>query len=425
MAGGLTAAGPLPEQATAVPVTPTAGGQVPRPDHVVVVVLENKDRGSVIGSAQAPYLNSLAARGANMSQSYGVTHPSQPNYVAMFSGDQHGVTTNHCQDLGAKPNLGSQLRAAGLSFTGYAEDLPAAGWTGCRQGDYERKHNPWVDFSNLPASVNQPFSAFPTDYSRLPTVSFVTPDMCHDMHDCSVATGDAWMRTHLDGYARWAMTHNSLLVVTFDENAGGTVNQIATLLVGQRVRPGLYSEWMNHYTLLRTLQDAYGLAPLGHAARATPLRTIWTTAPKPRTGVSNGTFERRLSGWASSGRTTTSTQHHHRGTRAGRAGALTATKGDSILSQTFVVPAGRTRLDVWWQGRCCGQGHEGVGDRGGPAEHHRHPSRRCCPAPASARARGRRSASGSRPAARTRCSWSTTTTGWRRRPTGPTSTTSP
>ena len=351
LAGGLTAAGaPVgPEPAVAATPGPSV---VPRPDHVVVVVLENKNRSSIIGSAKAPYLNALAARGANLSQSYGVTHPSQPNYVAMFSGSQHGVTTNACRDLGDRPNLGSQLRAAGLSFTGYAESLPSVGWTGCRAGEYERKHNPWVDFSNLPKSVNQPFSAFPRNYAELPTVSFVSPNMCHDMHDCPVETGDAWLEENLDGYARWAMTHNSLLVVTFDENAGGTVNQIATIVVGQQVRPGLYAEWMNHYTLLRTIEDAYGLAPLGYAAQATPLRSIWTTAPEPRTGLANGGFERKLSAWASSGRTTTSTNHVHGGARSGRAGALTATRGDSVLSQTFVVPAGKSRLTLWWQGRC-------------------------------------------------------------------------
>ncbi len=352
LAGGLTAAGASGGPAPAAAAATAAGALVPRPDHVVVVVLENKDRSSVIGSSSAPYLNALARRGANLTQSYGVTHPSQPNYVAMFAGSQHGVTTNACRDLGARPNLGSQLRAAGRSFTGFAESLPAVGWTGCRKGEYERKHNPWVDFSNLPKSVNQPFSAFPTDYRELPEVSFVTPNMCHDMHDCSVRTGDTWLKKNLDGYARWAVKHNSLLVVTFDENAGGTVNQIPTVIVGQKVRPGLYGEWMNHYTLLRTIQDAYGLAPLGYSAQATPLRTIWTTAPKPRTGLSNAGFESGLAAWASSGRTTTSTNHAHAGARSGRAGALTATRGDSILSQTFVVPAGKSRLSLWWQGRC-------------------------------------------------------------------------
>jgi hypothetical protein len=350
LAGGLTAARSSVDPAPAVAAA--ASALVPRPDHVVVVVLENKNRSSVIGSAKAPYLNALARQGANLSQSYGVTHPSQPNYVALFSGSQHGVTSNACRNLGSKPNLGSQLRAAGLGFTGYAESLPSVGWRGCRKGDYARKHNPWVNFSNLPKSVNQPFRAFPTNYAKLPEVSFVTPNMCHDMHDCSVATGDAWLKKNLGGYARWARTHNSLLVVTFDENAGGTVNQIPTIIVGQKVRPGLYGEWMNHYTLLRTIEDAFGLPPLGYAAQTAPLRTIWTTAPRARTGVSNGGFESRLSAWASSGRTMTSTNNVHRGARAGRAGALTATRGDSVLAQTFVVPAGKKRLTVWWQGRC-------------------------------------------------------------------------
>ena len=353
--GATTASGaptPPPPAAAAATSTTAASSSVPRPDHVVVVVLENKNRSSVIGSPDAPYLNELAARGASMSQSYGVTHPSQPNYVALCSGDQQGVTTNGCRDLGDVPNLGSQLVGAGLTFAGYAEALPSVGYTGCSTGTYRRKHNPWVNFSNLAPGLNRPFTAFPTDFTRLPTVSFVTPDMCHDMHDCPVATGDRWLRTHLDAYARWATTHNSLLVVTFDENAGGTVNQIPTVLVGQQVRPGLYPESMNPYTLLRTLEDAYGLAPLGHAAGTAPLRTIWRSAPAPVTGVTNGTFEAGLRGWASSGSTLSSTNIHHSGARSGRAGSTAATKGDSVLSQTVVVPAGRTRLTVWWRGRC-------------------------------------------------------------------------
>ena len=383
LVGGTTTAAVDPLDATAVTVSGdtapgavTAGATatgVPRPDHVVVVLMENKDRTSVIGDPDAPYLNALARRGANMSQSYGVTHPSQPNYVALFSGDQHGVTTNNCRDLGGAPNLGSQLGAAGLTFTGYADSLPRAGYTGCIDGRYQRKHNPWVDFANLAPEQNQPFSAFPHDYSKLPTVSFVTPDMCHDMHDCSVATGDAWLEQNLDGYARWAQTHNSLLVVTFDENEGGTVNQIATLLVGQQVRPGLYSEWMNHYTLLRTLEDAYGLPPLGQAASAAPLRSVWTTAAAQTTGLRNGAFESKLSGWAASGSTLSSTNYHHGGARSARAGSTKATRGDSVLSQTITVPAGKTRLSLWWRGRCADEGRQGLGDGDGQAQHVQHP----------------------------------------------------
>ena len=176
---------------------------------------------------------------------------------------------------GTEPGI--PARRAGLSFTGYAESLPKAGYTGCGQGRYQRKHNPWVNFGNLPRSTNQPFCAFPHDYRKLPTVAFVSPDMCHGMHDCSIRTGDRWMKQHLDGYAQWAKRNNSWLVVTFDENRGGTVHHIFTILVGAGIRPWRYAERMNHYTLLRTIEKAYGLPPLGRAAKVRPLSTIWKT----------------------------------------------------------------------------------------------------------------------------------------------------
>ena len=249
---------------------------MPRPDHIVVVILENKHRSSVI--RQAPYLNKLAAKGANMTHSYGVTHPSQPNYLALFSGSTHGVRSNACPKHFRKAdNLGHQLRNSGLSFIGYSESLPKTGFRGCVSGRYMRKHNPWVNFGTLPTSTNRPFTAFPRDYRKLPTVSFVSPNMCHGMHDCSIRTGDRWMKKHFDRYARWAPRHNSWLIVTFDENAGGSVKPIFTIIVGAEVRPGVYGERLNHYKLLRTIEEAYGLPPLGRAKAARPLSTIWAS----------------------------------------------------------------------------------------------------------------------------------------------------
>jgi Phosphoesterase family len=248
---------------------------VPRPDHVVVVILENEQRSSIIESTHAPYLNKLAARGANLTHSYGVTHPSQPNYLALFSGSTQGVTSNACPQRFTKAdNLGHQLRTTGFSFAGYAESMPKVGFTGCAWGRYQRKHNPWVNFADLPASVNRPFSAFPRDYRKLPTVSFVSPNMCHSMHDCSIRTGDRWMKKHLDRYARWARHHNSWLVVTFDENAGGTVNPIPTIILGDNIRAGRYAQKVNHYTLLCTIEHVYGLPALGHADDVSPLSKI-------------------------------------------------------------------------------------------------------------------------------------------------------
>jgi acid phosphatase len=242
---------------------------------VVIVMLENKDEADV--RREAPYLRSLAKTGSAFTDMHAETHPSQPNYIALFSGDTQGIDDNDCPHSIDAANLASELTAAGFTFTGYAEDLPEAGYTGCDAGDYARKHSPWTNFTNVPASANQPLSAMPTDFTQLPTVSFVTPNLCHDMHDCSIGEGDRWLRQNIDGYAQWALTHNSLLIVSFDESdvPDDTDNHISTIAVGQMVEPGTYDERADHYDLLRTLEDMYGLPALGHSADAAPLTALF------------------------------------------------------------------------------------------------------------------------------------------------------
>ena len=131
-------------------------------------------------------------------------------------------------------------------------------------------------FNETDHAVNQPFTAFPADYARLPTVAFVIPDLCSDMHDCSVSTGDSWLRDHLDGYVHWAREHNSLLVVTFDEDDSSADNRILTLVAGAGVRPGRSGQPVDHYRLLSTVEDLYGLTPLGLAATVPPVADIWS-----------------------------------------------------------------------------------------------------------------------------------------------------
>jgi len=121
-----------------------AAGSVPRPDHVVIVIEENHGYGEIIGSASAPYINSLAQQGALFTHSFAITHPSEPNYLALFSGSTQGLTDDSCPNTFAAANLASQLLAAGFSFAGYSESLPATGSTVCAAGSYRRKHNPWV-----------------------------------------------------------------------------------------------------------------------------------------------------------------------------------------------------------------------------------------------------------------------------------------
>jgi acid phosphatase len=263
----------------AAPDTTTLATALPAYDHIVVVVEENHSYNEVIGNANAPYISSLANNGAKMTKSFAVTHPSEPNYLALFSGSTQGLTDDSCPHTYAGENLGHQLISAGKTFKGYSEGMPSAGYTGCTysSGKYARKHNPWVNFSNVSSASNLRFADFPTssNYANLPKVSFVVPNLCNDMHDCSVTTGDTWLKNNLGAYATWAKTHNSLLVVTFDEDDGSQSNQVPTLFYGAHVATGSYSETINHYSVLRTLENLTGLGCTGNSCNKTPITDIW------------------------------------------------------------------------------------------------------------------------------------------------------
>ena len=260
-------------------------------DHVVIVMEENKDYGQIIGSADAPYVNStLKAEGANLTQMYGEEHHSEGNYFWLFSGSNQDVGFQDkipATDISAS-NLGQRLIKAGLSFKAYSEDLPAVGSKVNSAGLYARKHVPWVSFSNVPngstvsESSNLRFADFPADYTKMPTVAFVIPNLDNDMHNGappgSVRAGDKWLQQHLDGYYQWAKQHNSLLIVTFDEDSqmhpGPTNpadsdphkrNRIPTIIAGAHVKHGEYAEGkgVNHVSLLRTLEAMYKLPKSG------------------------------------------------------------------------------------------------------------------------------------------------------------------
>jgi acid phosphatase len=264
-----------------------------RPDHVVVVILENHAFGDIIGSPAAPYLNCIAASGALLTNSHAVEHPSQPNYLDLFSGSNQGVTTDVTpRDVPfSTPNLGASLLAAGFTFATFSESLPFAGFTGDSfttvpgQNQYVRKHNPAVNWqaadapeaNHLSPLTNQPFAAFPTTaagFATLPTVSLVVPNEQHDMHDGTVAVADAWLAQNIEPYRAWAATHDSLLLVTFDEDDHSSDNHIYTVFNGQGVIPGSYTEakiesipgaGVDHFNILRNIEDLYAVAPLNPA----------------------------------------------------------------------------------------------------------------------------------------------------------------
>ena len=210
-----------------------------------------------------------------MTQSFAVTHPSQPNYLALFAGDTFGVGNDACPlDLGAAPNLAAGLIAAGRSFGGFSEGLPAVGSAVCAAGGYARKHAPWVNFTNVPPSVSMPMDAFTGD-ARLPTVSFVIPNLTDDMHDGSVAAADSWLSARLTGYADWAKANNSLLILTWDEDDASADNRIPTIFYGAGVKPGSYDQPIDHFTVLSTIEEIFGLPKTGRAASAPAVSGIW------------------------------------------------------------------------------------------------------------------------------------------------------
>ncbi len=269
--------------------------KLPKPDHVIIVIEENHGFDQIMGSKNALYINQLADEGALFTDAHGVTHPSQPNYLAIYAGTIHGVTDDHClakETPYHSMNLGWALIHAGYTFEGYSETMTKKGDLGCGNGKsgftggsplYARKHNPWVDWQgtgehNISSGTNLPLYRMPEDYSKLPTVSFVIPNEDHDMHngrgEAPIKEGDLWLQHHIDSYAKWAMDHNSLLIITYDEDNGTPKNQIPTIFVGPMVKSGKYDTKINHFNVLRTIEAMYGLQKSG-PAKADVITGIW------------------------------------------------------------------------------------------------------------------------------------------------------
>jgi len=248
-----------------------------RPDHIVIVVEENHSYRQIVGNPSAPFMNRLFESGASLANHYATRHPSQPNYLDLFSGSSQGVKGDGMpKERFATDNLASELLKHNYTFAGYSEGLPKPGYNGPYdlKSGYARKHNPWVNFAGLPASVNLPFSSFPRDYSKLPTVSFVIPNLKHDIHDGTIKEADDWLKTNLGGYVQWAKTHNSMLILTWDEDDTGSNNHIPTVLVGPMVKQTKIEDKTNHYSVLRSIEQWYGLPYLGLSKQAKALPVL-------------------------------------------------------------------------------------------------------------------------------------------------------
>ena len=255
---------------------------VPSFDHAIVIVFENKEANDVIGNADAPTFNAMAKRYAAVTRYYGVTHPSLPNYLAIVSGSTQGIRTDCTACIVSARNLADSLTAAGKTWKLYAEGLPRAGFTGAFSGRYAKKHVPFLYFRDVVNSSARlrrivPLTSLRADLraGRLPDFSFVVPNMCNSMHDCSVATGDAWLRAQLPPLLALP---NTAVFVVFDEGLSGARGggHVAALVLGTAVRGGSrFTGATGHYGLLRTIEQAWGLPFLGRSARSAPIAGIW------------------------------------------------------------------------------------------------------------------------------------------------------
>jgi hypothetical protein len=249
--------------------------------HIYLIVLENHDVSAVIGDRAAPFLNDLANRYGLATNHVAVARPSQPNYIALFSGSTHGVADNDNHDLDA-PNLADQLDAHGRTWRVFAENVPRGCFDGATAtggpdgpGTYARKHEPAISFTSIrtnPARCAniQDLSAFDPAAADF---ELIIPNLCHDMHDCSVAEGDRFMASFVPRITDSPAFANSALFITFDEaEANDSDQHVPLLVVGPSVPSGFRSATAHtHYSVLRSVEDAWGLGCLDESCDANNL----------------------------------------------------------------------------------------------------------------------------------------------------------
>jgi hypothetical protein len=263
-------------------VVPAQAASMPALDHFFVIVMENEGYGSIVGSSAAPYINSLTRAGGLGASYYAVAHPSLPNYLAMTGGSTFGITTDCTTCWVSAPNVADSLESAGKTWKAYEESMPSA----CFVGDsypYAQKHDPFIYYNDIRTNTSRcqshvvPYSQLSSDLtfaSTTPNFGFITPNLCDDMHDCAIATGDSWLANNVPHIlASPAFTaQRSALAIVWDEGNTSS-NQVPLILLGSAVSPGFTSTVVaNHYSLLRTVEAGFGLPTLTASdASASPM----------------------------------------------------------------------------------------------------------------------------------------------------------
>jgi acid phosphatase len=264
------------------------GPAVPAFRHIYLIVMENHEYGSIVGSSRAPYLNSLIRRYGLATNYHAVTHPSEPNYLALFAGSTFSIRDDGIHTIAAR-NLADQLEAHSRTWHVYAQDLPArcsrasAAYGGIdlvgRPGWYVRKHEPAISFVDIASTARCARITRLSGFSpSAASFELIVPNMTDDMHDGSIAQGDAFLRAFVPRITSSAAFANSLLVITWDEGSTslGGGGHVATLVISPLVRAGRRSSISHtHYSLLRTVEDAWRLGCLAHTCTANDMREFF------------------------------------------------------------------------------------------------------------------------------------------------------
>jgi acid phosphatase len=258
---------------------------IPRFSHVFVIVMENHEYSQIIGSSAAPFTNSLARQYGLLTDYTAVTHPSLPNYMALTGG--RTVFTSDCSGCTTSArSVVDEAVDSGRTWKAYMESMPAV-CTTTDSGQYVQKHDPFIHYTDVVGDTPRcdhhvvPMTSLSSDLASGSVANYVwiTPNTCHDMHDCSVATGDAWLSKMVPQITSSPAFANSVLFLLWDEgttNVGGG-GQVAAVVVSPWTPAGLrWAGQANHYSLLRTIEDAWGLSPLGNSANATALTGLFT-----------------------------------------------------------------------------------------------------------------------------------------------------
>jgi phosphatidylinositol-3-phosphatase len=284
-AGGTPAATVAPVGSGIAAASSTPGSGLPAFKHVYLIILENREYGAIVGSGAAPYLNSLVAKYGQLTNLYAETHPSEPNYIALTSGGLQGTNSDGAYNLNV-PNLFDQIETSERTWHVYAQGFPGNCYAGSvtgsvtdgtgAAGDYARKHNPAISYTSI--SGNPARCANITKLAGFDPAAadfeMIVPNQINDMHSSSVGAGDAFLKEFVPQITGSPAFADSVLFITWDEgttnlNGGG---RIATIVASPNMTPGSHFDGpATHYSMLRTIELAWGMPLLGEAQKASTI----------------------------------------------------------------------------------------------------------------------------------------------------------